>query len=431
MKKLNTSKDIILLIELFIDNALRGLLKHSILSKKSTRIVIGVCVFFIYFAYFFYNMSELARIVPDSEKISHILIEQGRKITFYSYFSNTFVLGIIAYILVDNTVALDKNSLFFVKTLPFRKKDISLSFMLFKFVIMILLYELVMIISTPAIKLVTTVPIEYVIFFIVQHLFYLVVIGVIEFIHCLFAFFLKRRVKQINSLKVIGDSLLMIFATFYFFDFRYGLELFLANQLWSISYMIPITFFLIVVCLMLISIGLLRLISILENQMSQHSKYIYIPFLNKVIFRYKANWYFISFTTVVMLVIFFQSGLRTMLFILTTVMAFSGVLLLSYGDITADFRKQYDLLRIKIRNEWLSQLLLVIMLAMPLLLLCFWGFGELAQLITALSLSLVAIILGYVFPKSQGSLNETTSLLLLFIVFVLVSLLTNRSFGWL
>ncbi|HAP4007795.1 TPA: hypothetical protein IUU56_003138, partial [Enterococcus faecalis] len=168
-----------------------------------------------------------------------------------------------------------------------------------------------------------------------------------------------------------------------------------------------------------------------ENQMSQHSKYIYIPFLNKVIFRYKANWYFISFTTVVMLVIFFQSGLRTMLFILTTVMAFSGVLLLSYGDITADFRKQYDLLRIKIRNEWLSQLLLVIMLAMPLLLLCFWGFGELAQLITALSLSLVAIILGYVFPKSQGSLNETTSLLLLFIVFVLVSLLTNRSFGWL
>lgn len=53
MKKLNTSKDIILLIELFIDNALRGLLKHAILSKKSTRIVIGVCVFFIYFAYFF------------------------------------------------------------------------------------------------------------------------------------------------------------------------------------------------------------------------------------------------------------------------------------------------------------------------------------------------------------------------------------------
>ena len=39
-----------------------------------------VCIF-IYFAYFF-NMSELARIVPDSEKISHILIEQGRKITF-------------------------------------------------------------------------------------------------------------------------------------------------------------------------------------------------------------------------------------------------------------------------------------------------------------------------------------------------------------
>ena len=66
MKKLNTSKDIILLIELFIDNALRGLLKHSILSK-STRIVIGVCIF-IYFAYFF-NMSELARIVPDSEKL--------------------------------------------------------------------------------------------------------------------------------------------------------------------------------------------------------------------------------------------------------------------------------------------------------------------------------------------------------------------------
>lgn len=105
-----------------------------------------------------------------------------------------------------------------MKTLPFRKKDISLSFMLFKFVIMILLYELVMIISTPAIKLVTTVPIEYVIFY-CSASFYLVVIGVIEFIHCLFTFFLKRRVKQINSLKVIGDSLLMIFATFIFLIF--------------------------------------------------------------------------------------------------------------------------------------------------------------------------------------------------------------------
>lgn len=68
MKKLNTSKDIILLIELFIDNALRGLLKHSILSKKSTRIVIGVCVF-LSILHTFYNMSELARIVPDSEKL--------------------------------------------------------------------------------------------------------------------------------------------------------------------------------------------------------------------------------------------------------------------------------------------------------------------------------------------------------------------------
>ena len=119
-----------------------------------------------------------------------------------------------------------------------------------------------------------------------------------------------------------------------------------------------------------------------------------------------------------------------MLFILTTVMAFSGVLLLSYGDITADFRKQYDLLRIKIRNEWLSQLLLVIMLAMPLLLLCFgiWG-------VSSTNYSVVVIISSYNFgiciSKITRKLNETTSLLLLFIVFVLVSLLTNRSFVWL
>ena len=53
MKKLNTSKDIILLIELFIDNALRGFAQALYFVKKSTRIVIGVCVFFIYFAYFF------------------------------------------------------------------------------------------------------------------------------------------------------------------------------------------------------------------------------------------------------------------------------------------------------------------------------------------------------------------------------------------
>lgn len=78
-----------------------------------------------------------------------------KRVTIAAFFNNALTLGTISYIFVNNTVALDKCTLFFAKQLPFNEVDVSVSFLLFKLVVSLSLFELVMIIATPVAGLIT------------------------------------------------------------------------------------------------------------------------------------------------------------------------------------------------------------------------------------------------------------------------------------
>lgn len=97
------------------------------------------------------------------------ILETGQKQIFFSYFSNTLVLGCLSFLFIEATLALDKISLYFVKALPFRKHDVQRAYSLFRLLLMVGIYELVMIIATPAIKLVTTSVGDFGLFFLSQH----------------------------------------------------------------------------------------------------------------------------------------------------------------------------------------------------------------------------------------------------------------------
>src|SRR5574337_1101677 len=114
-----SSKRILTLLELFYSNAFRSLVKHSFFKKNRNRYITCTMILILYFAYFYYNMVELAKISMVNQNISLAVIVKGQLTTFFSACSSEFFFGVILYLFVVNTVALDKVSLFFVKSLPF------------------------------------------------------------------------------------------------------------------------------------------------------------------------------------------------------------------------------------------------------------------------------------------------------------------------
>lgn len=427
MKKLSSFKNIELLLNLFINNALNGLLNRPILKKKWIRLTIILVISITYLSYFLYNMRELIKIIPDNNAVDNVILLQGKKITLFSFFSNSFTLAIIISILINNTLALDKTSIFFVKTLPFSKKDIKFSFFLFKFSVMLLIYELVMLIATPAIQLVTTNPIEYVIFFLSQHIFFISIIIIVELLKMIMDL-LHNSVQRVSIFFL--DIILGVGSITYFFNTRYSLEMTLSKTTLTISQLVLVTSILSIVIL-LIGIWLLIILPS-SDRIDNLSKYIKIPFIKGAVLRYKANLNLITFGCVAIGIIFIQSGYRTAMSISPTILSFSGILLLNYADITSDLKKQYSLLRISTFNEWMEQLRIIVILSVPLIVLIYLSYSTWTMLAISISLSSVAIILGYLFPKSKGSLNETSSLFLLMVVCILLTLLiSNVSYGYL
>lgn len=426
MKKSNSFKNITLLIELFLNNSLNGLLNRPLLKQKSIRLIIIFGLLSAYLAYFLYNMKELVRIIPDSNSIEQDLLLQGQKITFFSFFSNSLTLAVIISIFINSTLDLDKTSLFFVKSLPFKKNDVKIAYLFFKFSIMFLIYELVMLIATPAIQLVTTQPLEYVIFFLSQHIFFLNTIIIIEFLKIV-TDILPNRIQKASDFLL--DCFFLIGSVIYFFNLRYPFEMMLAGIKLTVSNLILIAAILNTFVLLIMLFLLIKVPS--SDRINNSLKFIKLPFFTGPILRYKANLKIIIFALITIGIVFVQNGYRTTFSVLPSFLSFSGVLLLNYADTTADFRIQYSLLRITVVDEWFEQIKNIVFLSGPLITLVLLSHKNWEQLVISISLSATAIVLGYLFPKSKGSLNESSSLIILVIVCVLVTILVSSiSFGY-
>ena len=62
MIKSNGLKQVLFLVEFFINSALKGILNRPFFSSKIRKTIFFAIFFSLYFAYFMYNMSELNHI---------------------------------------------------------------------------------------------------------------------------------------------------------------------------------------------------------------------------------------------------------------------------------------------------------------------------------------------------------------------------------
>ncbi|WP_286783054.1 hypothetical protein [Streptococcus sp. UBA4344] len=433
MIKSRSFKDTQLLMTMFLNNALKGFLNRPIFKSKWVRRSFVTFLCLLYILYYLYNMKELAKISSIRTNVPLAILETGQKQIFFSYFSNTVVLGCLSFLFVEATLALDKTSLYFVKALPFRRRDVQRAYSLFRLVLMIGIYELVMIIATPAIKLVTTFVGDFGLFFLSQHFSFIIVIISLEILSLGLDLLLQRQMKHLLVIKLLLANVILIISLAYFFQWRYALESRLASSPFSIHELILGAFLVSLSCLIIAVYLLLHLPladTLADTLVTSHSRFIKVPVLDKVTFRYKTNWYYLIFPVIVVGIIAYQSGRAAVFAVLPTLLAFNGLLLLSHGDSTEDFRHQYNLLRITVWEEYFRQYFLLVLLEVPLLICYGCHLANINQVMVSIAFAQSALMLGYLFPKSRGNLNETTSMFLLGIVFILVTLVVkNASLG--
>lgn len=369
MIKSRSFKDTQLLMTMFLNNALKGFLNRPIFKSKWVRRSFVTFLYLLYILYYLYNMKELAKISSIRTNVPLAILETGQKQIFFSYFSNTLVLGCLSFLFIEATLALDKISLCFVKALPFRKHDVQRAYSLFRLLLMVGIYELVMIIATPAIKLVTASVGDFGLFFLSQHFSFFLVIISLEGLFLGLDRLLQSQIKHLLVIKLLLANLILITSLAYFFQWRYALESRLASSPFSIHELILGAFLGSFGCLVVVVYLLLHL-PLADTLVTSRSRFIKVPVLDKVTFRYKTNWYYLIFPVIVIDIMAYQSGVKAVLAVLPTLLAFNGLLLLSHGDSTEDFRNQYNLLRITVWEEYFGQYLLLVLLEIPLL-ICF------------------------------------------------------------
>lgn len=423
MIKSNGLKQVLFLVEFFINSALKGILNRPFFSSKIRKTIFFAIFFSLYFAYFMYNMSELNHISSNLSAVDNSLLHKGQAITFFSYFSNTITLAIVSFVFVETTVSLDKSSLFFVKALPHQNIVVYRAYVLFKIIVMLTIYGLVSVIAVPTIKLITDSFFEGILFSITQFLTFLITVILLECCTRIFKITWFVRKSLVSVVLSIHYFILLLSTLYYFFHFRYEFESTLANNVTNLSSYIIISFS-VAICLFCMFSLIIYSYPTKENIFISR-RYIRMPVVEKTIFRNKQNIGILLLFFTICTIVTIQSGINIGIIVGGSLLPFAGILLLHFADVTALFRKQFDLIRISYKMDWFYQFCLIMLLSLPSVLMWLLSIITIHSLLKGMSFSVASLLLGYLFPKSYGSLNEFTSVLLLMSLFVAFGVFSN------
>ena len=150
-----------------------------------------------------------------------------------------------------------------------------------------------------------------------------------------------------------------------------------------------------------------------------------MPVVEKTTFRNKQNIGILLLFFTICTIVTIQSGINIGIIVGGSLLPFAGILLLHFADVTALFRKQFDLIRISYKMDWFYQFCLIMLLSLPSVLMWLLSIITIHSLLKGMSFSVASLLLGYLFPKSYGSLNEFTSVLLLMSLFVAFGVFSN------
>lgn len=415
MRKSATFVNILYLLKLYLKESFHGVLQQSFLKNKKSRWSILLFIIGSYLFYFYLNVVEFAKLSRVGELYSFEELKTNINLSIGSYNNLSLIAGIFIFILMNSIVSLKTSSLFLAKTMPYSETEVYWSVKLFKLGLALILFELFFIILIPGLGVLQSITVASCLFF-SCHFFFL-----ISYLCSNLLYNLLIKHMGFAERKVHGGLILVyfLFALSYLFVFKFQVEFYLAQTIQD-----PIQ-----LSLLLLGISFLMLVILLLMDKTQHDAVFlpqkFIPILSKiasgkiiemVALATMRTKFFLHSSLFIMCVALYSlyiggmtlAGHNTLDF-----WPFLGMGLIHYGDSTLRHRRLYPLLRLGTKNEFIGLFLFVILLALPVLFLGVYLEESLFPFIQTIAVSLVSLMIGFLFPKSVSSTNETISFVLL------------------
>ena len=419
-------KKVLELLSFFFNDSLHGFLDRPFFKKKSNKIFLSIILFGMYYYYFWLNMQQLSAISNVANLIGKSAYLIAAKETLSSYYNMCIIIGVFVYILVNATFQLTSNSLHIAKTLPFSEKEIWLSQKIFKLICGVLVFEIVLIILIPSIKLITRNVFYWILLLIDFHVIFISLFLLLDLIY---DFVLINPRFNTKILATFLDILFILLASIYLFTIRFKVDYLIGHIDLNINTIIKLSSF-ILLCIFFVLLSA-TLVFKPKEIILKKTKFWNIPlikFKNNIeislpaILRSSNYIYMLIFTLIIFIFSLVYNSVEHALKNMTFIFPLSGIVGVSYSDATLNFRKLFNLYNIKVRSELCSLLFTGSLILLPTILLSFFELKNVDVFIFGFSIYLSSIILGFLLPKSYGSANETMSSLLIAICIVLLSL---------
>ncbi|MDO4666878.1 MAG: hypothetical protein Q4A90_03470 [Streptococcus sp.] len=430
MKNWKELKNSFNLLFFYYQDALKGLLQTPFLRKKRNRYILftilGVLLFLLY------GLSLLASLLfkNPQQSLSHKSTLELTHTASITFISTLVVLSVILYIFINSIIRLTKSSLYVTNILPYSRQEILIAQKLFKLSISAIVYEGIFLISyTSFLRFTTSTPWNQLLLFFLSHLLFCTTYLTMDAIYAVVAKGLLKLSKSqfsISTIVLFLDVISFLLCACYFIFWKFEID----------SFVVQIPIHLTIKILTIIGIAILFLLFVIwtsykfllsiQYSKKKSSDFIYLPMIKAnlmtslpAIYRNKTFIRQIAFVVLLLSLIISQSGLKNglaSLGYLNSLIVFSAIV---YANATVSVRKFYNLFRISVFREMTSLILgAILFCALPLILL-FYFKGTLTPFFVSLAVYFCSLIVGFLFPVSNGNLNELISI----IVITLFSLL--------
>lgn len=421
-------RDISFLVRFFLNDSLHGLFDHPFLQKKRNRLLLFVVGMVAYLGYFSMNMSEVTNLSVTVPGFSGESLTIARKTTLSSYYDMTLVLCGLIFVMVNSTATLARNAFFLAKTLPFQRSVVSASFKIFKLVLSFVIFNLFFIIVVPGLKLLN-MPFGLSLLTLVS--VQLMYIALYLLIDLLFGLIAKVPYRYQRTVLLSANIALIAVCMFHFARTRFTVDNVVSHTAFTLG-QISMTMFLSSLLLLLILV-VANLAFPSDDVVVARRHFLNVPIglpvsVAKPLATVVRSRLFVSLCGIAFIMTastMYYAGTYTALQNLIFILPMFGIVFLGYADATLSERPMFRHLRISADYETAMVVIIITILMLPSGALGIAMTGSLEPFFYGFSISVSSAMLGILFPKSKGSMNDTVSTILSIITICLLTLVIN------
>ncbi|MGW7948361.1 hypothetical protein ACWEVE_13140 [Staphylococcus xylosus] len=422
MKKSSQLINIVIIIKFLLKEVFRSFFNNKFLNSNTNRIAFIILFGVSYLLYIYINMSQINNFNSSSDI--------GMSKQLISSFTNiTIVSSALIYLFIDVTFSLSSRSLFLLKCLPFNLKEIKISKTIFKLILGMIIYELIITVALPLFTLTNISIFQFIMLFVTIHL---IMIGGFLLLEFIVHNFLLKFIPNLWGHLIYICSIISI-SIFYFVYMRIKIDFWVYQSSFSVNTFLLVLFILSILILIFNFVALYKftesdnsymLKNYLKFDFGIKHKYLSIFFL--AITRQKKLVYILLLVILFMVFIYIYFGFTQSMQVLYFLYPSIFVVGIFYASSTYNTRKMFNLYNITVLEEFIILLMSKITLIVPMFILQLIIDVPMQYIYIAFLLINLTIISGFLFPAFESSINESTASLLAFFLLIIISLVLKK-----